>query len=106
MRDSALKRSPPTSSRGGRFGRRRAHARQRFETIAWIVLWWLGLSVGEELMRDSALKPLQSGIHAPWRVAETVGEELMRDSALKPATSLSKAKFWAQSEKSSCATAL
>ena len=36
--------------------RRRAHARQRFETVLLRLLRFPGTLVGEELMRDSALK--------------------------------------------------
>ncbi len=57
MRDSALKQPDPRSQQ------------------------WPLLPVGEELMRDSALKLLASSRNA---VARRVGEELMRDSALKP----------------------
>ncbi len=57
MRDSALKlcwsclRASLTPT-----GRRRAHARQRFETSAGTTRRQLYVGVGEELMRDSALK--------------------------------------------------
>ncbi len=59
--------------------------------------------VGEELMRDSALKPSrQLAVDA---VAH-VGEELMRDSALKHPRWLLPRRLRRLSEKSSCATAL
>ncbi len=81
MRDSALKlmrfRDRP-DTRDTR--RRRAHARQRFETR----------------YRDK---------HLP-HAAKRVGEELMRDSALKPARSRQGPPSPTWSEKSSCATAL
>ncbi len=55
MRDSALKRSGlPCGTRHA--GRRRAHARQRFETCSYSQDASTMLCVGEELMRDSALK--------------------------------------------------
>ncbi len=83
MRDSALK---PGLLHGGvddDHRRRRAHARQRFETILFLhlavsLLW----GVGEELMRDSALKPALRARQLGR--SPSVGEELMRDSALKP----------------------
>ncbi len=40
--------------------------------------------VGEELMRDSALKLVNGLAPACAKAAHNVGEELMRDSALKP----------------------
>ncbi len=62
MRDSALK---PSSAalRAEKYafsGRRRAHARQRFETFSPTVSNAVTSEVGEELMRDSALKPKAS----------------------------------------------
>ena len=55
-------------------------------------------------MRDSALKhrPVSCTHRPPCRV----GEELMRDSALKPAISAASSSRSHRSEKSSCATAL
>ncbi len=55
-------------------------------------------------MRDSALKlvPLRFHVFDP----RGVGEELMRDSALKLSPSTKSANSVASSEKSSCATAL
>ncbi len=57
MRDSALKpdRLPVVIDRQFH-RRRRAHARQRFETGGLHLLHVLICLVGEELMRDSALK--------------------------------------------------
>ncbi len=60
--------------------------------------------VGEELMRDSALK-LSNCCRLPLS-SRTVGEELMRDSALKQTGIHATRVPDAQSEKSSCATAL
>ncbi len=63
MRDSALKRN--ISHDVIRFidgGRRRAHARQRFETNAAAIVTIQRIQVGEELMRDSALKLFSAGI--------------------------------------------
>ncbi len=129
MRDSALKRSssdsrafkPPT-------GRRRAHARQRFETDGLNVPHPVREHVGEELMRDSALKPSRrrritanrdvgeelmrdSALKLLTKCPKTdtprvVGEELMRDSALKRSRDPCPRSMRARSEKSSCATAL
>ncbi len=63
MRDSALKLVAPAAVRLGRAlfaRRRRAHARQRFETTLAASTAAFNFSmVGEELMRDSALKRLQ-----------------------------------------------
>ncbi len=56
MRDSALKRKVDVASRRPALSRRRAHARQRFETLQSFG-GVRGHRVGEELMRDSALKP-------------------------------------------------
>ncbi len=59
MRDSALKpwgASPPSGA-SPLGSRRRAHARQRFETSLRTSSLRTGTLVGEELMRDSALKP-------------------------------------------------
>ncbi len=61
--------------------RRRAHARQRFETHTTCGMCPSGLPVGEELMRDSALK--LPALAADVELDFLVGEELMRDSALK-----------------------
>ena len=61
--------------------------------------------VGEELMRDSALKLLMRPLAQVFSLG--VGEELMRDSALKREAYcpvLGGAQH--ESEKSSCATAL
>ncbi len=128
MRDSALKLKVTTGVSNTFMGRRRAHARQRFETLRNLVEGGPQAAVGEELMRDSALKPgLARGLPRPRR---QVGEELMRDSALKPAVvghpralALGRRRAHARqrfetscqafclassvmSEKSSCATAL
>ncbi len=57
-------------------------------------------------MRDSALKPVTGHLPNVW--FPVVGEELMRDSALKrrkPRT-LRQTRRGTKSEKSSCATAL
>ena len=85
--------------------------------------------VGEELMRDSALKPITTTAattttttgrrraHARQRfetpaptppplALSRVGEELMRDSALKRGGSAQALPLKGKSEKSSCATAL
>ncbi len=80
MRDSALK--PAGNAAPGLLpgGRRRAHARQRFETKDGMRLMSFTQSVGEELMRDSALKHRR---HCDLHLVREVGEELMRDSALK-----------------------
>ena len=79
MRDSALKLGVAEAVHYPVFpSRRRAHARQRFETRPVARGCWLYSAVGEELMRDSALK-LSSPVT---RCAKT------------------------ESEKSSCATAL
>ncbi len=66
----------------------------------------LSRSVGEELMRDSALK--LHPVRQPSRNERAVGEELMRDSALKQDVDLFRCQGLGvrQSEKSSCATAL
>ena len=56
MRDSALKHSSHTPKRLSLAGRRRAHARQRFETEMNRCENRDCNDVGEELMRDSALK--------------------------------------------------
>ncbi len=82
MRDSALKlRGLNDLLQPARYGRRRAHARQRFETLLASAFSNLCFKVGEELMRDSALKPgVRPGV---WSHTPYVGEELMRDSALK-----------------------
>ncbi len=120
----------PRASSFRRTSRRRAHARQRFETEVVQATTRVSPFVGEELMRDSALK-LSVRLRAPrhderrrraharqrfetlvQRVhdapAAVVGEELMRDSALK-LSPLSVGRYAAHlcwSEKSSCATAL
>ena len=62
-------------------------------------------TVGEELMRDSALKLLQR-LTAHVRMQVQVGEELMRDSALKQSATGCRKTPSCWSEKSSCATAL
>ncbi len=64
----------------------------------------LPLQVGEELMRDSALKHCLPD--RPVGGLSDVGEELMRDSALKRANGIRKSLVRLLSEKSSCATAL
>ncbi len=79
MRDSALKLSHRLCQKRGVIRRRRAHARQRFET-----LW--------------------GRCRAPTRPG--VGEELMRDSALKHKRHSRMRERLVRSEKSSCATAL
>ncbi len=80
MRDSALKLVGHAGDhRAQRRGRRRAHARQRFETVAG--------QLEEPKIRF-------------------VGEELMRDSALKRRCGSSTRARKSRSEKSSCATAL
>ena len=57
MRDSALKLEQVFPYPAGSLaGRRRAHARQRFETCFGEILPTYSAPVGEELMRDSALK--------------------------------------------------
>ena len=56
MRDSALKLNVPLELVDPPVGRRRAHARQRFETISVSLTGTAIRRVGEELMRDSALK--------------------------------------------------
>ncbi len=58
MRDSALKLLGGREARHSPQGRRRAHARQRFETFSASMASQRVSIVGEELMRDSALKPL------------------------------------------------
>ncbi len=55
-------------------------------------------------MRDSALKPSTAGFVL--LVLAFVGEELMRDSALKHSRQGRPPFFGDRSEKSSCATAL
>ncbi len=55
-------------------------------------------------MRDSALKPAPTIFKPTWM--QRVGEELMRDSALKRRGTHVLGSACAQSEKSSCATAL
>ncbi len=60
--------------------------------------------VGEELMRDSALKHDYQAVTL--NEGDQVGEELMRDSALKPWARSRAATAASRSEKSSCATAL
>ncbi len=55
-------------------------------------------------MRDSALKPMRWRENV--RTSFRVGEELMRDSALKPTTFAATSTRAISSEKSSCATAL
>ena len=57
MRDSALKQFRIRDNGSSQFGRRRAHARQRFETSRSFARMSDSSAVGEELMRDSALKP-------------------------------------------------
>ncbi len=79
MRDSALKLAKHDFLTGNKTGRRRAHARQRFETIF---------------------------VSAPTTRSRSVGEELMRDSALKPSAAPCERVRARPSEKSSCATAL
>ncbi len=60
--------------------------------------------VGNELMRDSALKPLAS---TPSKVCVfSVGNELMRDSALKLSALFAVSTAARVLEMSSCATAL
>ncbi len=63
------------------------------------------LIVGEELMRDSALKLSAAEVYKH-TASPLVGEELMRDSALKPSSRLRVSTQPSPSEKSSCATAL
>ncbi len=103
MRDSALKHVDPGQSGVQLPGRRRAHARQRFETDPCEQESPLRVLVGEELMRDSALKRVGPLLARP---PERVGEELMRDSALKLSSAARAASRATSSEKSSCATAL
>ncbi len=79
MRDSALKLDEAYACGHRLRCRRRAHARQRFETM------------------DAPHGHIWHG---------RVGEELMRDSALKPANSVASLFDMQTSEKSSCATAL
>ncbi len=104
MRDSALKLAQLGCGLLDRIGRRRAHARQRFETISWNDAASHAYAVGEELMRDSALKPGDRTFKVTG--VNSVGEELMRDSALKHLPYLLPRYTSTQSEKSSCATAL
>ena len=80
MRDSALKLPKLRRPEPQRIRRRRAHARQRFET-----------------RRSRLLAKL---------LLRHVGEELMRDSALKLVTGNCTGEKSDLSEKSSCATAL
>ena len=61
-------------------------------------------AVGEELMRDSALKLFT--VVGCSHLSRKVGEELMRDSALKPVVIGGELGQFLKSEKSSCATAL
>ncbi len=61
------------------------------------------IGVGNELMRDSALKHY-SDIHPHSEIG--VGNELMRDSALKPFLSMIRPLLFGLLEMSSCATAL
>ncbi len=82
MRDSALKQLHFADLGEGRDSRRRAHARQRFET--------------PPLLRRGPPGPPGS----------PVGEELMRDSALKQNLEIQRKRLDGESEKSSCATAL
>ena len=56
MRDSALKPRYIASFAAATAGRRIAHARQRCETVSGQYLLFMLNCVGEELMRDSALK--------------------------------------------------
>ncbi len=79
MRDSALKLGQPSN--------------EAFED----------LRVGNELMRDSALKLLGSTISMP---VGSVGNELMRDSALKRSRGDARTSTRTPLEMSSCATAL
>ncbi len=65
MRDSALKHVQVFPERGVVRGRRRAHARQRFETCAAQGPLPTRPRVGEELMRDSALKLSPGSAGAP-----------------------------------------
>ncbi len=55
-------------------------------------------------MRDSALKRGEQRFQV--HLVDGVGEELMRDSALKPKTRRRSGRASTRSEKSSCATAL
>ncbi len=60
--------------------------------------------VGNELMRDSALKPAPPS--RTTLAVNKVGNELMRDSALKLGISPPAVQLHAPLEMSSCATAL
>ncbi len=81
MRDSALKLNSGSFTLRICGCRRGAHARQRFETSASNCVPSYFRNVGEELMRDSALKHEAYNFNTSTLLM--VGEELMRDSALK-----------------------
>ncbi len=87
MRDSALKPSANlTPCLGTPTSRRRAHARQRFETIK-LGLVELAFQLFDRRRRAHARQRFETqtgSLLGP--AAQGVGEELMRDSALKPSS--------------------
>ena len=105
MRDSALKldselRGPFRSHRR----RRRAHARQRFETLITFAMMTSTNLVGEELMRDSALK--RFAVAKSTSAAASGRRRAHARQRFETASRASMAATSAASEKSSCATAL
>ncbi len=103
MRDSALKRAIPAVGLTGAQSRRRAHARQRFETLApYSIVKDHG---GRRRAHARQRFETRCAPGCQWPIS-IVGEELMRDSALKPGGPVGVEGPAPRSEKSSCATAL
>ncbi len=104
MRDSALKRPRTANTIEKAMGRRRAHARQRFETRVGV---HVRLDGGGGRRRAHARQRFETGTRfRDCRFYPLVGEELMRDSALKREDEAAGVAGQRLSEKSSCATAL
>ncbi len=104
MRDSALKPAVAAVRVVVTKGRRRAHARQRFETFSPFLTRCSHSIVGEELMRDSALKlsrPSASMLSSAIRRRRAHARQRFETSGRPPGGAASL-----PSEKSSCATAL